>query len=220
MIATLRQRNFALMWLAGLISLAGDWALSVGLPIYVYTLTHSVLATAITLMCAVTPGVLVGSVAGVFVDRWDHKRTMVAINATSPPLTPYAWRARRRHHRRQRPPQLHRHPHVTTHPTCASPNAPPIRWCSPPAPITDHRSPPRQPPPDPAHPTTRRIDGAPVGSVGAAPAHGHANTAADKNGPRVIAAQKRRLRLRWGLAQSDFRVHTRLSASRSAWTEH
>jgi len=141
MIATLRQRNFALMWLAGLISLAGDWALSVGLPIYVYTLTHSVLATAITLMCAVTPGVLVGSVAGVFVDRWDHKRTMVAINATSPPLTPYAWRARRRHHRRQRPPQLHRHPHVTTHPTCASPNAPPIRWCSPPAPITDHRSP-------------------------------------------------------------------------------
>jgi transmembrane secretion effector len=104
MIATLRQRNFALMWLAGLISLAGDWTLSVSLPIYVYTLTHSVLATAITLMCAATPGVLVGSVAGVFVDRWDHKRTMVATNATSPPLTPYAWRARRRHHRRQRLP--------------------------------------------------------------------------------------------------------------------
>lgn len=147
------------MWLAGLIALAGDWALSVGLPIYVYTLTHSVLATAITLMCAVTPGVLVGSVAGVFVDHRDHKRTMVATNATSPPLTPYAWRARRRHHRRQRPPQLHRHPHATTHPTCASPNAPPTRWCSPPAPITDHRSPPRQPLPDPAHPTTRCIDG-------------------------------------------------------------
>jgi Transmembrane secretion effector len=218
MIATLRQRNFALMWLAGLISLAGDWALSVGLPIYVYTLTHSVLATAIMLMCAVTPGVLVGSAAGVFVDRWDHKRTMVAINATSPPLTPYAWRARRRHHRRQRPPQLHRHPHATTHPTCASPNAPPTRWCSPPAPITDHPLASRHQIPL----TQRRAEWmvAPVGSVGAAPAHGHANTAADKNGPRVIAAQKRRLRLRWGLAQPDFRVHTRLSVSRSDWTEH
>ncbi|HKS69860.1 MAG TPA: MFS transporter, partial [Ktedonobacterales bacterium] len=80
MIATLRQRNFALLWLAGLISLAGDWVLMIGLPIYVYILTGSVLATAIMLMCAVAPGALVGSVAGVFVDRWDHKRTMVATN--------------------------------------------------------------------------------------------------------------------------------------------
>jgi hypothetical protein len=146
MIATLRQRNFALMWLAGLISLAGDWALSVGLPIDVYTLTHSVLATAIMLMCAVTPGVLVGSVAGVFVDRWDHKRTMVAINATSPPPSP---------------------------PSAPSPTtSTPARYHSPDLRITeratdqmvlatgpDHRSPPRQPLPDPAHPTTRRIDG-------------------------------------------------------------
>lgn len=80
MIATLRQRNFALLWLAGLISLAGDWVLMIGLPIYVYILTGSVLATAIMLMCAVAPGALVGSVAGVFVDRWDHKRTMVTTN--------------------------------------------------------------------------------------------------------------------------------------------
>ncbi|HEU5441622.1 MAG TPA: MFS transporter [Ktedonobacterales bacterium] len=80
MIATLRQRNFALLWFAGLISLAGDWVLSVGLPIYVYLLTRSVLATSILLLAVTAPSVLVGSLAGVFVDRWDRKRTMVWTN--------------------------------------------------------------------------------------------------------------------------------------------
>lgn len=80
MIATLRQRNFALLWFAGLISLAGDWVLNVGMPIYVYLLTHSVLATSILLLAVTAPSVLVGSLAGVFVDRWDRKRTMVWTN--------------------------------------------------------------------------------------------------------------------------------------------
>ena len=33
MLATLRWRNFALLWLGGLISTMGDWVLNVGLPI-------------------------------------------------------------------------------------------------------------------------------------------------------------------------------------------
>src|SRR2546421_7257119 len=77
MLATLRQRNFALLWLGGLISLAGDWVLMIGLPIYVYLLTHSVLALSITLLVASIPNIVLGSIAGVFVDRWDRKRTMV-----------------------------------------------------------------------------------------------------------------------------------------------
>lgn len=80
MIATLRQRNFGLLWLAGLISVSGDWVLNVGLPIYVYLLTRSVLATSLTLMVALVPNIALGSVAGVFVDRWDRKRTMVVTN--------------------------------------------------------------------------------------------------------------------------------------------
>ncbi|MFI5271936.1 MAG: MFS transporter [Ktedonobacterales bacterium] len=80
MIATLRQRNFALLWSASLVSLAGDWVLMVGMPIYVYLLTRSVAATAIMLLAAMAPGVLVGSFAGVFVDRWDRRRTMVVTN--------------------------------------------------------------------------------------------------------------------------------------------
>ena len=43
MLATLRQRNFALLWLGGMISFAGDWALFIALPVYVYDLTGSAL---------------------------------------------------------------------------------------------------------------------------------------------------------------------------------
>jgi Na+/melibiose symporter-like transporter len=76
MLATLRQRNFALLWTGGVISLLGDWTLMVGLPLFVYALTGSTLATSTMFMAGLIPRVLLGSVAGVFVDRWDRKRTM------------------------------------------------------------------------------------------------------------------------------------------------
>ena len=77
MLATLRHRNFALLWLAGLISVAGDFALIVALPLHVYRLTGSTLATAGALAASSLPRVVAGSVAGVFVDRWDRQRTLV-----------------------------------------------------------------------------------------------------------------------------------------------
>lgn len=80
MLATLRQRNFGLLWVAGLISLAGDWMLRIALPIYVYQLTGSALATSSMLIAGMLPDLLFGSIAGVFVDRWDRKRTMVISN--------------------------------------------------------------------------------------------------------------------------------------------
>lgn len=80
MIAALRNRNFTCLWLGGLISLSGDWVLMVGLPIYVYLLTHSVLLTSFMLLASTVPNVLLGSVAGVFVDRWNRKRTLVVAN--------------------------------------------------------------------------------------------------------------------------------------------
>ncbi|MGI8975152.1 MAG: MFS transporter, partial [Thermomicrobiales bacterium] len=80
MIATLRQRDFALAWLGGLISMMGDWVLYIALPLYVYQLTGSTLATSAMFIAELIPALLFGSVAGVFVDRWDRKRTMVISN--------------------------------------------------------------------------------------------------------------------------------------------
>jgi MFS family permease len=80
MFTILRQRNFALLWFGGLISMTGDWVLFIALPIYVYTLTGSTLATSAMFIAQRIPSLLLGSVAGVFVDRWDRKRTMVIAN--------------------------------------------------------------------------------------------------------------------------------------------
>jgi predicted MFS family arabinose efflux permease len=79
-IATLRTRNFSLLWLAGLVSQMGNWMLFVALPFHVYAVTGSALATSAWLMAYILPGVLFGSVAGVFVDRWDRRKTMIAVN--------------------------------------------------------------------------------------------------------------------------------------------
>lgn len=80
MISLLRQRNFALLWFGSLISLTGDWMLLIALPIYVYQLSGSALATSITVMTRIIPRLLLGSLAGVFVDRWDRKQTMIISN--------------------------------------------------------------------------------------------------------------------------------------------
>lgn len=41
MLTVLRQRDFALLWFAGLVALTGDWALAVALPLGGYALTES-----------------------------------------------------------------------------------------------------------------------------------------------------------------------------------
>jgi MFS family permease len=80
MLAILRQRNFALLWLGGLISTMGDYVLNVGLPIYAYLLTRSVLVLSLSVLLTSIPNIVLGSLAGVFVDRLDRKRTLVIVN--------------------------------------------------------------------------------------------------------------------------------------------
>src|SRR5690242_9125477 len=78
MFAVLRQRNFALLWLGQFISMTGDWVLFITLPFYVYQLTGSALATGGMFIMQSLPRILFGSLAGVFVDRWNRRWTMIA----------------------------------------------------------------------------------------------------------------------------------------------
>lgn len=77
MFAVLRQRNFAFLWIGQIVSLIGDWVLFVALPFSVYTMTHSTLATGIMFIVQTIPTLCFGSLAGVFVDRWNRKYTML-----------------------------------------------------------------------------------------------------------------------------------------------
>ncbi len=77
MLTVLRQRDFSLLWFGGVLSVIGDYFLFVALPFFVYERTGSALATGAIFIAETLPRLLFGSVAGVFVDRWDRKRTMV-----------------------------------------------------------------------------------------------------------------------------------------------
>ncbi len=74
------RRDLRLLLAANVVSRTGDWLLGIGLAYAVYDLTGSTLASAGTLIAAFVPQVVAGPVAGVFVDRWDRRRTMVVSN--------------------------------------------------------------------------------------------------------------------------------------------
>ncbi len=77
MLSVLKRRNYGLLWIAQLISMIGDWAMFTALPFFVYQITGSVFATGVMFMIQVLPPLVLGSVAGVFVDRWDRRWTMI-----------------------------------------------------------------------------------------------------------------------------------------------
>jgi Na+/melibiose symporter-like transporter len=74
------HRDLRLLLAADLVSLIGDWVLRVGLAYSVYQLTGSTLASATTLLAALLPQIGLGSLAGVLVDHWDRRRTVIWTN--------------------------------------------------------------------------------------------------------------------------------------------
>ena len=77
MLTVLRRRNVALLALGHLISVVGSWILLIALPFYIYQRTGSALAAGSMFLLEMVPALLFGSLAGVFADRWDRRRTMI-----------------------------------------------------------------------------------------------------------------------------------------------
>ena len=72
-----RNRNFVALWLGQTISFIGDYFYFLAIPIMVEQLTGSALQVGLSVIASALPMLLLGPVAGVFVDRWDRKKTMV-----------------------------------------------------------------------------------------------------------------------------------------------
>jgi len=72
----LKNRNFAILLSGQLVSTIGNNLFSIALPWYVYALTNSKSALALTGVAETLPAV-VGLVAGVWVDRWSKRATMI-----------------------------------------------------------------------------------------------------------------------------------------------
>ena len=78
MFAVFRKRDFSLLWTAQLISTAGSALTDLAAGIYVFRVTGSALAVGLTLMVTAIPSLIVGLLAGVYVDRHDRKTIMIA----------------------------------------------------------------------------------------------------------------------------------------------
>ena len=74
------NRDLRLLLAANLVSLTGDWILRTGIAYQIYVLTGSTVASAVIVLASLLPQVVFGSVAGVYVDRWDRRRTMAVTN--------------------------------------------------------------------------------------------------------------------------------------------
>ncbi len=70
--------RFSAFWLAQTIGVFGDRLNQVALGVLVIGLTGSPVLSALVFVSAMLPNLLLGPIAGTFVDRWDHRRTMIA----------------------------------------------------------------------------------------------------------------------------------------------
>ena len=85
-LAVFRSRDFSLLWFGGLASYTGMWAMLIALPLYVFQQTGSASAAGAIATAQFAPR-LFTSVAGVWVDRWDRRRTLVVANVAMAVLT-------------------------------------------------------------------------------------------------------------------------------------
>ncbi|HEU5346984.1 MAG TPA: MFS transporter [Ktedonobacterales bacterium] len=80
------NRNFSLLWWGQTVSSIGDYAWDTALILWIATFlannqSWAPLAVSGAIIASAIPQVVVGPIAGVFVDRWDKRRTMVIMTA-------------------------------------------------------------------------------------------------------------------------------------------
>src|SRR5690242_6499152 len=78
MFSVFRNRSFTLLWIGQLISSMGSALTTLAASILGYRLTGSALSVGLMLIATSGPTVFIGLIAGVFVDRYDRKRIMLA----------------------------------------------------------------------------------------------------------------------------------------------
>jgi MFS family permease len=72
-----RNRSFIALWLGQTVSFIGDYFYWLAIPIMVERLTGSALLVGLSVISSALPMLILGPVAGVFVDRWNRKQTMI-----------------------------------------------------------------------------------------------------------------------------------------------
>lgn len=72
------NRNFIALWIGQIISFIGDYFVWLAIPIVINRLTGSALMVGLSMISNALPTLFLGPIAGVFVDRWDRRKTMIA----------------------------------------------------------------------------------------------------------------------------------------------
>jgi MFS family permease len=72
-----RNRSFIFLWLGQTVSFVGDYFQWLAVPIMIERLTGSTALVGLSVISNTLPMLVLGPVAGVFVDRWDRRRTMI-----------------------------------------------------------------------------------------------------------------------------------------------
>src|SRR5579871_1386410 len=73
----LRNRHFMALWIGQIVSAVGDYFFWLALPLAVRKLTGSIAMMGVAMVAVALPNLLLGPLAGVMVDRWDRRKTMI-----------------------------------------------------------------------------------------------------------------------------------------------
>jgi MFS family permease len=75
--ASLRHRDYALFWSAGLVSNSGTWMQNITVPYVLYQLTHSTTWLGVSAFASFFPALVMGPLAGTLADRYSRRAILI-----------------------------------------------------------------------------------------------------------------------------------------------